>query len=206
VKTFSKSKSGNINIVPNFKIKEFACNDGTDTIKIDYELACILQKIREVAGKPITINSSYRTVSYNKKVGGASNSYHLYGRAADIKGVELDEITAIANSLGVKGIIKYPTFVHIDTRVSKYHATSKKEILNCGRYTIPYCGTVLKQGSKGYNVAIVQFKLAREGYDVGTVDGIAGSKFDKAVKAYQKNKGLLVDGKVGTSTWNKLFN
>lgn len=131
----------------------------------------------------------------------------MYGRAADIKGANLDDITAIANSLGAKGILRYGTFVHIDTRTSKYHhsyVTGKN--VTYGRKVIPYCGHVLKQGSTETDVGIVQFKLAMEGYAVGTVDGIAGTKFDKAVRAYQKNKGLLVDGKVGIATWNSLFN
>ncbi len=207
VKTFQKNSSGDKMLSANFKVKEFACKDGSNTVKIDYELVCILQKIREVTGRPITINSGYRTPSYNKRVGGASNSYHLYGRAADIKGADLNDITSIANSLGVRGILRYGTFVHIDTRTSKYHhsyVTGRN--VSYGRKNIPYCGYVLKQGSRGTDVAIVQYKLAREGYDVGTVDGIAGAKFDKAVRAYQKNKGLLVDGKVGINTWNSLFN
>ena len=107
----------------------------------------------------------------------------------------------------MKGILRYSTFVHIDTRTSKYHhsyVTGKNVSYN--KKNIPYCGQVLKYGSKGTDVAIVQYKLAREGYNVGTVDGIAGAKFDASVKAYQRNKGLLVDGKVGINTWNSLFN
>lgn len=207
VKTFQKNSSGEKKLSANFKVKEFACKDGSNTIKIDYELVCILQKIREVTGKPIIINSAYRTPYWNKVQKGASNSYHLYGRAGDIRGAGLDDITAIANSLGVKGIIKYESFVHVDTRISKYHVLDKGKVhVTYGRKVIPYCGHVLKQGSTGTDVAIVQYKLAREGYAVGTVDGIAGAKFDAAVKAYQRNKGLLVDGKVGINTWNSLFN
>lgn len=207
VKVYSKSKNGNLSIVPNFKVREFACKDGSDRVKIDYELACILQKIRDIGGA-VTINSAYRTASHNRKCGGASNSYHLYGRASDTKcsGLSLDNICNIANSLGVKGIIKYPTFVHIDTRTSQYHANNKGVRLNYGRYTIPYCGVVLKIGSTGHNVGIVQFKLARLGYAVGVVDGKAGTKFDNSVKEFQRKNGLDVDGKVGKDTWNKLFN
>ncbi len=207
VKTFNKGTSGNKKLSANFTVREFACKDGSNTVKIDYELVCILQKIREVTGRPITINSGYRTPVYNRKVDGASNSYHLYGRATDIKGANLDDITSIANALGVRGILRYGTFVHIDTRTARYHhsyVTGKN--VSYGRKVIPYCGYVLKQGTTGSDVGIVQFKLAREGYAVGTVDGIAGVKFDKAVKAYQRNKGLLVDGKVGINTWNSLFN
>ena len=208
VRVYSKAKHGNINIVPNFKVKEFASKDGADTIKIDMELAYVLQKIREIAGVTY-INSGYRTVAHNKKVGGASNSYHLYGRAADIRcpNVNIETICNIANSLGVQGIIRYNSFVHVDTRTNKYHANSEGTRFNFGRHNIPYCGTILRNKSKGHNVGIVQFKLARLGYSsIGKVDGIAGPKFVKAVKEFQSKNGLAVDGCVGPLTWNKLFN
>lgn len=44
----------------------------------------ILQPIRDTFGKPIIISSGFRCVQLNKKVGGASNSDHLFGAAADI--------------------------------------------------------------------------------------------------------------------------
>jgi len=208
VKVYNKSKTGNVNLSNNFKVREFACKDGSNTVKIDYELVCILQKIRDIGGA-VTINSAYRTAAHNKKCGGASNSYHLYGRAGDIKckGLSIDNICKVANSLGVKGIIRYGTFVHIDTRESKYHANNSGKRLTYGKYTIPYSGIALKNGSEGTNVGIVQFKLAKMGYStIGIVDGKAGSKFTSTVKAFQKANGLVVDGIVGKNTWNKLFN
>lgn len=190
VKKYSKSKSGNVRIVPNFQIKEFASKDGADTVKIDLELAFVLQCIRYIAGVT-SLTSAYRTVSHNKVVGGESNSYHLYGRAGDVKCTEIkaDTLCNIANSLGVKGIIKYPTFVHIDTRTSKYHANNKKQRLTFGKYNIPYVEKVIKKGDSGWQVGIVQFKLARLGYSsVGIVDGKAGVKFDTAVRKFQEKK------------------
>lgn len=44
----------------------------------------ILNPLREWYGKPIYVNSGYRCPELNKKVGGAENSNHLYGYAADI--------------------------------------------------------------------------------------------------------------------------
>lgn len=44
----------------------------------------ILDPLRELYGKPITINSGYRSKLVNAAVGGAKNSDHLYGFAADI--------------------------------------------------------------------------------------------------------------------------
>ena len=44
----------------------------------------VLDPLRERWGVPIYINSGYRCPELNKKVGGAKNSYHLRGMAADI--------------------------------------------------------------------------------------------------------------------------
>lgn len=67
--------------------------------------------------------------------------------------------------------------------------------------------SVLRKGSEGDQVKAVQRMLYALGYDLGSakVDGDFGSKTDAAVRAYQKNKGLTVDGVVGQQTWNKLL-
>ena len=43
-----------------------------------------LDQARELYGKPITVNSGYRSKELDVAVGGALRSYHLEGRAADI--------------------------------------------------------------------------------------------------------------------------
>ena len=135
VQEFSKAKDGDKNISKNFKIKEFACQDGSDKILIDLDMIPVLQTIRDVGGR-VTINSAYRTPTHNKNVGGASRSFHLYGRAFDIVSERLSttDVCNLANSLGVKGIIKYPTFVHIDSRIDKYHADNNGKYLTYGKY------------------------------------------------------------------------
>nr|QJB21154.1 MAG: hypothetical protein [Microvirus sp.] len=107
----------------NFIVNEFACHDGTLTVKIDSDLVTYLQKIRDYFGKPIIITSAYRTVVYNRKINGATYSKHTTGQAADfyIKGVNLLLVAQYAEKLGILGIGYYPTdkFVHIDTRKYK---------------------------------------------------------------------------------------
>ena len=44
----------------------------------------ILDPLREMYGKPIKINSGFRSIALNSAVGGAKNSDHLFGYAADI--------------------------------------------------------------------------------------------------------------------------
>lgn len=122
IKAYSKAKNGNTKLSANFKVREFACNDGSDPIFISLELVEVLQKIRDHFGKPVNINSGFRTASYNKRkdVGGATYSQHLYGTAADIRisGVSPKNIAAYAETLlpNKGGIGIYKDFVHVDVR------------------------------------------------------------------------------------------
>lgn len=122
IKAYSKAKNGNTKLSANFKVREFACNDGSDPIFISPELVEVLQKIRDHFGNPVNINSGFRTASYNKRkdVGGATYSQHLYGTAADIRisGVSPKNIAAYAETLlpNKGGIGIYKDFVHVDVR------------------------------------------------------------------------------------------
>ena len=62
---------------------------------------------------------------------------------------------------------------------------------------------VLRKGSKGVYVEVLQKKLNDAGYNLA-VDGDFGNKTLEAVKDYQKVNGLVVDGIVGVKTWEKL--
>lgn len=122
---YSLKVDGDKNISKNFKLNEFKCKDGSDEILLDSSFVISkLQAIRDHFGKPVHINSAYRTPAYNKKIGGAANSYHKRGMAFDIyiEGVALDEICKFAQSIGVLGIIRYNTFVHVDARTVLYFA------------------------------------------------------------------------------------
>ena len=123
IKAYSKAKDGNKKLSANFKVKEFACTDGSDPIFIDTELVNILQKIRNHFGKSVTITSAYRTPTKNKAVGGETYSQHLYGKASDIKvkGVAPKTVAAYAEKLLPQkgGIGIYSTFVHVDVRTTK---------------------------------------------------------------------------------------
>lgn len=120
---YSKKKDGNTKLTQNFRVKEFACTDGSDPIFIDSELVNVLQKIRTHFGKSVTITSAYRTPGKNKAVGGTTYSQHLYGKAADIKvnGVAPKKVAQYAETLlkSKGGIGTYGTFTHIDVRSTK---------------------------------------------------------------------------------------
>lgn len=70
---------------------------------------------------------------------------------------------------------------------------------------------VLKKGSKGEYVKILQKLLLDKGYDPKGIDGQFGNNTLSAVKNFQKNntdvngKKLVVDGCVGQKTWGSLY-
>ena len=115
----------------NFSLSEFDCNDGSttpDEVIVNLRLlAEQLQILRDFIGKAITINSGYRSPSYNKKIGGVLKSKHVLGQAADIRveGISPREIHGIISEL-IKdgrmkegGLGKYSSFTHYDIRGTK---------------------------------------------------------------------------------------
>ena len=123
VNAYSKAKDGNKKLSANFRVKEFACSDGTDPVFISPDLVKVLQKIRTHFGKAVTITSAYRTPAKNKACRGTAYSQHLYGMAADIKvkGISPKKVAAYAEKLlpNSGGIGIYKTFTHIDVRKTK---------------------------------------------------------------------------------------
>ena len=81
----------------NFSLKEMtnsqtALRRGIDNEPGDEEEAnlqqlCeqVLQKVRDHFGKPVTVNSGYRSPELNKAIGGSTTSDHCKGMAADIE-------------------------------------------------------------------------------------------------------------------------
>lgn len=66
---------------------------------------------------------------------------------------------------------------------------------------------MLKKGSRGNITKIVQNRLISLGYSCGSygADGVNGADTQAAIKAFQRDKGLAVDGIVGRNTWTKLL-
>lgn len=118
-------------LTQNFDTIEFECNDQSimpaKVLGNVTELAKNLQVIRDHIGKPIRINSGYRSPEYNEKVGGVKKSQHLTGKAADMRVLGMspkqlhDVILELIDSKKIKqgGIGLYPTFVHYDIRGKK---------------------------------------------------------------------------------------
>lgn len=101
---------------PNFQPQEMACH-GDGLLMIDVDAMCRLQHLRDMLGKPMHINSAYRSPAYNLKIDGAKKSEHLKARAYDCRTYNLDraDYVKLAKEAGFNGIGYYPSFIHIDT-------------------------------------------------------------------------------------------
>ena len=77
---------------------------------LEYLVNNVLDKVREIYGKPIKVNSGYRSKLVNKKVGGASNSQHTKGEAVDITGGNRTENKMIYEI--IKNLGKYDQLIN----------------------------------------------------------------------------------------------
>lgn len=117
-----------------FDTREFESKDGAkspygETV-VKPELVALLNRIRRAWGRPIIVNSAYRSPEHNKSVGGVDNSYHVKGLAADIRPErqedlpELQELCLELNLAGGVGV--YNSFVHVDARGIKARWDNRK--------------------------------------------------------------------------------
>lgn len=107
----------------NFELYEF---DSPDEIgsgqNMQEDFLTKLDEARTLAGVPFVINSGYRTIERNNKVGGKSNSAHLFGYAADISCSNSRDRFIIINALIQSGFNRVgiaDTFIHVDCDPNK---------------------------------------------------------------------------------------
>ena len=127
------------------------------------------------------------------------------------------EIAKFAESIGVKGIGVYKTFTHLDVRPNRYfwydggqsnvstfgaakpsNSPTNTEVTTVSKITISL--PTLKPGVKNKYVGIVQAFLGI------AADEEYGADTEKAIRAFQKQKGLKEDGIIGANTWKALLN
>jgi hypothetical protein len=118
-----------MNLTPHFTLEELTRsqiaarrginNHPTPAILANLKrLAKFLEQVRLLFDAPINISSGYRNEQVNELVGGAKNSQHLSGLAADftIRGYTIDDIvrTIVDSNLQYDQVIaEYSAWVHI---------------------------------------------------------------------------------------------
>lgn len=122
----------------NFSWNEFRCNGfeqglgccdgfsngkvGSSTVRENVRrLMWKLEALRKKSGNnSVTITSGFRCVTYNSRIGGTSNSQHMYGIAADIRvsNRTATQTNSVARTCGFSGIYSIDsTTVHVDSRI-----------------------------------------------------------------------------------------
>ena len=202
-------RNDKIQLSKNFRLDEFKCKCcKCDPILLDDQLINWLQKIRDHFGKRVNVNSGYRCAEHNAdpKVGGSPSSHHVKGMAADIRvqGATPTQVARYAESIGVQRIGLYDCFVHIgsDNRKRFWKGHEGVEVESHGGDAFTLELPVLRRGSKGETVKALQAQLIGLGYDCGDcgMDGSFGAATERAVKNYQSDHALVVNGIVGATT------
>lgn len=177
-------------------VKEFRGSSNSNLLWTEKRAMLAWNSQRYIYGKPIKVGYAFR----RPWEGGHSTlSQHYAGLAFDVgQTLSTIERNNLYNSAVNSGVWTYvepqiltPTWIHFDKRRGN-----------------PACSTggypQIQMGSRGAYVMIVQDDLNTLGYKTGGLDGIFGSNTQTAVKNYQQNKGLAVDGIIGCNTWRSL--
>src|SRR3954454_19508056 len=102
---------------PHFDSSEFREHDNGALVGPDRKLVAVLERIRATTGgTPLRIVSGYRSRAYNARVGGARDSQHIYGRAADIPPHRCTVAQALAAGAVGVGHDRHGWVVHVDVR------------------------------------------------------------------------------------------
>ncbi len=110
-------------LYPDFKPAEFACRCHRQSCKrhgMEFIFLATLQELRSKVGFPLLVHSGWRCSTWNTAIGGALNSKHLEGMAADIgtrvlSGNEKHKLLSEGLQL-FSGVGVYPDFFHFDLR------------------------------------------------------------------------------------------
>lgn len=96
----------------------------------------VLQPLRDMYGRPITVNSGYRSPVVNKQVGGAKNSQHIRGEAVDITGGSKEEnkilFALIRDHLPFDQLINEYNYSWIHVSYKSLKDSNRKQILHIG--------------------------------------------------------------------------
>ena len=184
--------------ITDFTPQEF--NTGkADVFCIDTTLLSFIQWLRTFLGVQIVVNSGYRSVAYNKKVGGVEGSRHCYGQAIDFtlnsEGRTKYNIMKVASI--IEDVLYYRNhgwgmeidihpkdgqngwgYIHIDCRKEKWRAVrlSGSSFITCN----DLFGEIIEKNKA--SVYAWQYLLNAVNFSQLVVDGIYGAKTKKAIE------------------------
>lgn len=157
-----------------------------------YNAAAVQAKVNELFGK----SSSTTTTPAAPAVTGQIATIQKWLNSNYNSGLTVDNS---AGALTKKAIVKA-----VQTEMNKQYGS---KLVVDGSFGSLSKGAwkAFKQGTSGNLTRLVQAILYAKGFDPKGFDGSFGSGCDAAVRAYQKAKGLTVDGWVGQQTASSLF-
>lgn len=231
VKTFTSAQM-DVSLSTHFKVSDFWSNPDYDSIKLDTDLANILEKFYVHFGVKPRLRNRYNGQSGTKYApvasagyrrpdwGGSRTSQHCYGKGLDfeIAGVPAYKLAQFAETLPeIGGIGLYlqdgqldrETHIHIDCRIGPrkrwgWHGQTS-DTNTPGFGGIP---CIFRYGNRSAAIEEIQGYLNAHGHPCGEPDGAFGAKTKAALMAYQKAHGLKADGIYGkqTNALTKIFN
>lgn len=111
-------RSGSGRLAEHFRAEELACGCDRDecrTVVVHWALIRLLERMRRQIEQPLYVSSGYRCPRHNKDVGGAPESLHLAGMAADVQAsTSIEHLAKVAEAVGAGGIGLYPRHLHVD--------------------------------------------------------------------------------------------
>ena len=146
--------------------------------------------------KSSTSNMIYSAEAYKKfKSMGFSDVVKLDGGGSTIMKYNGSVKQATLENRKINAIIKV---TGKDTKIPSTTPVKTPANTSLNPYKMPT--RALRRGMKGEDVKWLQFQLAKAGFDPSGIDGSFGNGCYRAVIAYQKARGLAVDGSVGPAT------
>ena len=178
-------------------VKEFRGSSRSDILWTEKRAMQSWNQFRHMYGKPIYVGFAFKRP---REGGHGRQSQHYAGLAFDVgqnlTNAQRAEMRSLALRSGLWGYVEpvslSPTWVHFDRR---------RGTPACAAGGYP----VIRQGSLGAYVLVLQDSLNFLGYGTGGLDGIFGAGTRTAVQSFQRQNALTVDGIVGCATWTALM-
>jgi len=197
LETYYRNKSQQMPYIRNkfLSVKEFLGSSKSNTIWTTKQAMEAFNTTRSHWGKPIYVGYVFKRIYEG---GHSYQSQHYAGVSFDVaqnlSNSQRKKLHALAQKLRVWGFVEplsmTPSWVHFDRR-----------------YGTPACSAgfpLLKYGSRGVYVLILQDALNTLGYKTGGLDGIFGSKTRTAIANYQRRYGLTMSYTANCETWTSI--